>query len=290
MGLLIILLSVCCYGISNCLWVIPLRKMNFLELIILRSFLSALLFAVCIGFEYLMSVPDGLGKNLFAFELNDYLVAIGISIFCYFGLFFYVLSLKEEKVSVAVPVSSINAFFGVLFSVTVLGEVLSKIYLLAALFFMAGVVLLSSGALKSQQFILSKGVFFNLAAAFFWGVGFAAFAIPVNVLGVLVFSLILELTVCLFSIFLFWYISGKLSFPIKKIDSMVVVLAGLGFGGLMLYNLSLAYIPVSLASLMGILTPMVSLIFSALFLKERLSLPQYIGAAIILIGLLILKW
>ncbi len=251
-------------------------------MIILRSFITTLLFGSLLALNIYSGVEGGA-----IFDATEIIKALAISAFCYFGLFFFVKSLREEKVSIAVPVSSISGLFGVLFAVTMLAEKFSWAGGLSCVAFLSGVYLIDRK--PDQKFRLSRGVYYNLAAAFFWGVGFALFVFPVRAIGVVFFSLILEATVCSCSMVLHRVQNKNWSFPLQQIDATIIFLAALGFGGVVFYNLSLLYLPVYLVSLLGALTPAVSIMISLVLLKERLNFNQYVGVAVILLGLIVLK-
>ncbi len=290
-GFIYITISVFSYGLSNCLWLYPLKQLKYLQVIILRSFLSALLFGSLITINAVTEVSQTVFENSeLSNDLSQISVAkaVAISAFSYFGLFFYVKSLRQEKVSIAVPISSISALFGVLFAVLVLGEEFKVHVILALLLFTAGVYFIDGSLKRNHK--LSQGVAYNLFAAIFWGTSFAMFAYPVKEIGALRFSFILELTVFIASILLNRYLNGEWFLSLNRIDLPIVFLSILGFSGIVFYNLSLSYLSVSLVSIMGILTAAISILISAIFLKERLKWVQYGGIVLIFIGLLIIKF
>lgn len=285
MGHLLISLCILSFGISNCLWVYPLKKLSYLQVIILRSFITSLLFGILLVLNLATEVDSHRIET--HLSLTEIFKAIALSGFSYFGLFFYVKSLQEEKVSIAVPVSSISSFFGVLTAAVFLKEVLSFSFYVSALTLVVGVFLVDGKPLRSIRF--TKGITYNLFAAFFWGVSFALFVFPVKAVGAVAFSLILELTVCVGSLILFRIDMLHWSFPIYKIDNSIFLLSILGFGGVVFYNLSLTYLPISTISLLSMLTPIVSLIAAAMLFRERLTQRQYIGIVMIFFGLVVLN-
>lgn len=283
-------MSILSFGISNCLWVYPLKRFKYLQVIILRSFLSAILFGSLVALNAITGVSQTAFENAThnnAISLLSILKAVAISAFSYFGLFFYVKSLRTEKVSIAVPVSSISALFGVLFAVLVLGEAFSVQLLFAMLLFTVGVYFIDL-AIKIN-FKLSRGVVYNLLAAFFWGTSFAMFIYPVKEIGALRFSFVLEATVCVASIVLNRYLNKEWFLSFSRIDLPIVLLSIFGFCGIVFYNLSISYLPVSLISTLGMLTPAISILLATVLLKERLRWIQYGGIALIFIGLWMLN-
>lgn len=285
MGLIFISLSILSFGLSNCLWVYPLRQFSFLQVIVLRSFLTTVFFGCVLVFGSLTHFgieTKGLGQII---EIGK---AVALCAFSFFGLYFYVQSLKFEKVSLAVPVSSISGIFGVLTRIIVLQEAATINFIGALLLVLIGVNIVNVTPFGSYK--LSKGVRYNLLAAFFWGVSFALFAIPIKSLGVISFAFILEITVFACSLILLRIENLIWSFPIHKIfDKYILLLAILGFCGVLFYNLSLIYIPVTEASLLGVLTTVVSIIIASILHKEQLTVKQYLGIALIIIALTLIN-
>ncbi len=291
LGLIYISLSILSFGLSNCLWPYPLKKLEFLQVIILRSFLSALLLGSLIGINAFTGVSQTAFESIESsndLSLISVTKAVAVSAFSYFGLFFYVKSLRQEKVSIAVPVSSISALFGVLFAALVLGEEFKGHILLALLLFTAGVYFIDGSLKRNRK--PSQGVVYNLLAAIFWGTSFAMFIYPVREIGALRFSFILELTVCVVSVLLNRYLNREWFLSLNRIDLPIAFLSALGFSGIVFYNLSLSYLSVSLVSIMGILTAAISVLFSAILLREKLKWVQYGGILLIFIGLVIIKF
>jgi drug/metabolite transporter (DMT)-like permease len=71
----------------------------------------------------------------------------------------------------------------------------------------------------------------------------------------------------------------------------LLILLGIGptIGGYGLYTLSLAYLPMSVASLIATLEPAFTTLLAYLLLNEQMSLPQVIGSAVILGSVLLLR-
>jgi drug/metabolite transporter (DMT)-like permease len=284
-GYLLISLSILSFGLGNCLWIYPLKKFNFSQVIVFRSLLTTVLFGCLLIMGSLIDFDIEAKGSAQIVEIPK---ALALCAFSFFGLYFYVQSLKFEKVSLAVPISSISGIFGVLTGIIVLREAVTINFIGVLLLVLIGVIFVNPTPFGSYK--LSKGVRYNFLAAFFWGVSFALFAIPIKSLGAISFAFILEITVFTCSLILLRIENLKWSFPIHKIfDKYILVLAILGFCGVLFYNLSLLYIPATEASLLGVLTTMVSIIIASLLYKERLTVKQYLGIALILVALTLLN-
>lgn len=71
---------------------------------------------------------------------------------------------------------------------------------------------------------------------------------------------------------------------------LVVLAVGPTIGGYGLYTISLVYLPASVANLIATLEPALTAVLAYIFLSERLTLPQIVGSALILAGVLFLRW
>jgi drug/metabolite transporter (DMT)-like permease len=282
MGYLFAFLSVICFGVSNCLWVFPQKHLPFLTVICLRSGLTSVLFGLLVYLRCNWTVNHFAHAPVFAYEQ-----AIVISLLSAFGLLLYVFSLRFTVVGIAVPVSSISAFFGILTAVFFLHEMFTTKIAVVFLIITLGVVLLDNKN-SQKKFIFSNGVWLNLGAAVFWGVTFALFYIPVKKLGAVQFSFVLESTVFALSLFTTLWLHQWKAIPRFKFFvqlKWIMLLAILGMGGVLFYNLSLQFIPVVVVSLIGCLVPGISVLVSALWLGEKITFKKLTGIAILTAGI-----
>ena len=191
MGWLYIFLSCICFGVTNCIWSVAQKKTDYLTTIINRTVFTVLFF----------SLPLIIIKPQAAYEItySTILQAVIISTVSCLGLICYVYSLRFTQVSLAVPISSLNAFFGVLTAIIVLSEPFHFSLLIALLLIVLALRFLQD----KTTFTFSTGVWLNIGAAFFWGVTFALFRIPISTLGPWLFGFILEACVLLTTFLLF---------------------------------------------------------------------------------------
>lgn len=70
---------------------------------------------------------------------------------------------------------------------------------------------------------------------------------------------------------------------------LVLLAVGPTIGGYGLYTLSLDYLPASVANIIATLEPVMTAALAYLFLNERFTLPQWIGGALILLGVFMLR-
>ena len=283
MGYLFAFLSVVCFGVSNCLWVFPQKHLPFLTVICLRSGFTSVLFGLLVYLRCKWSNNAFNHAPVFAYEQ-----AVIISAVSAFGLLLYVFSLRFTAVSIAVPVSSISAFFSILTAVFFLHEMFTTKIAAVFLILTLGLILLENKDSQKRKYFFSNGVWLNLGAAVFWGVTFALFYIPVKKLGALRFSFVLESTVFALSLVTTrwlhqWKSITRSMFFIQL--KWIMPLAILGVGGVLFYNLSLQFIPVVFVSLIGCLVPGISVLVSAIWLREKITFRKLTGIVILTAGI-----
>jgi drug/metabolite transporter (DMT)-like permease len=278
MGWLYILLSCLCFGITNCIWSVTQKGTNYLTTVINRSLFTVLIFSIVLLLPatHPAQAPDWKSIGL----------AIVISAVSSLGLLCYVYSLRFTKVSLAVPISSLNALFGVATALIVLQESFHVGLLLALALIGIALRLLQ----EESAWVLSKGVWLNIGAAFFWGVTFALFYIPIQTLGPWLFGFILEATVLLTAVLLFFIQGQQWSWqPLQQKLYWYVLLGLLGFGGGAFYNLATQHLPISQLSIIGVSTIFISLLLSRIWLKEKLQKREWVSIVLFALAILLLK-
>ena len=264
------------FGTSNVLWKFPHEKFSVPKIIVLRASVSSLLFGIIAMYQ-----------NNIQGSLNDWGIAIFICVISFFGLFFYNKSIKYSEVSHSITVTSFSAVFGVFTSVIFYDECLSWNLVLALVLLISSLFLLEE---KKPIISWSKGTLFALMASFFWGTTFALFRIPVNKIGEINFSFTLEATVLLCSaiFLLFQKKNNKKQSATIKMYLIIALIGVLGFLGVIFYNKAVQIVEVSILSVMGAFTPVITIAIAHFLLRERFRFWQYIGMTLALLAVLIL--
>ena len=123
-----------------------------------------------------------------------------ICFFSGFGLLFFVRSMQYEKVSIVVPLSSVN-IFSILTATFLLHEAWQPVYTISLVLIIVGVWLVFANNQKTTSVRNFKGsLYTSLLASFFWGISYALFKIPIKWVGALTFSFILELSITFFAL------------------------------------------------------------------------------------------
>ena len=225
MGIILQILSVVSFSLGNVLWKLFHVKSNIFTIISKRSFITALLFLVAV------LISDSWQATLF----KPYLTAIALSIISFWGLYFYNLSIRILKAGQTTTVTGLTSFFGVVTSIIVYQESFNITLIFVSLLIVSGLFLIED----KFTFKWSKGTLYAIIAAFIWGTTFALFKIPVEQIGSLQFSFVLECCVFVESALIVLFSKNKSNYKLSKKELIIVALLAITtFSGVLLYNLS----------------------------------------------------
>jgi drug/metabolite transporter (DMT)-like permease len=300
MGEIFVLMSTICFGISNAYWKKVINKVPFYNVIFYRGVISSLLFG---GFLLIVNK-----FNLFPFLLqhNEVFTTrnMGITFFlCYFsgwGLYFFVKSMEKGKVSIVVPLSSIN-LFSILTALFILHEQWKWIYGLEFIFVIAGSLLLFHTSKKNDTSTNNmSAIFMSLLASFFWGVSYPLFKIPIKTIGILPFSFAVEFCITLFSFNIIIlkrrsvssfampkrHLFAKEHFQKKQIVQYFT-LAVLVFLGTCFVNMGLKETSIFSFIVLSNFGQIVSILLGYFIYSERLKRNEIIGVSLLFISIII---
>lgn len=305
MGYFFQFISILCFGISNCLWKIPSKTQPTIKVIMAKAILTSGIFGVLFFISYFPQIQPncsildyGLLNTLTAhtdYSPLNICIAIFLSAFSYFGLYFYNQSLKITKVSLSASVVSFTSLFSVATAILFFGESFKFEFLISLALGIVGLKLIGSKNLVGFfTFSINpkdnKGILFAILAAFFWGVTFSLFKLPIQKLGPLLFSFILEFTVLLMSLFHFRF-TKKADEPFMPNFTVPIFFIALcGIGGVLFHNIAMRTSVVSILGIMSVLTPVVSTVFAYLYFKEKMNWNHYLGIFLIIAAILLLKF
>ncbi len=204
LGILLVFLSSCFFGISNSYWKKAIGNKPFLPILFIRGLYSTMFFFICClidfytgFFQHWLGIPP-------SFTLQEFGLSLLLCLFSTLGLYFFVKSIKDSEASLVIPLSSLN-IFGLITAVFVLGETWRPTYTWALICVIIGIYLIYRNELQShssQSFWRAlKG---GLLASFFWGVSYTLFKYPIAWLGILRFSFLLEFSVSMLIGVLLW--------------------------------------------------------------------------------------
>ena len=207
-------LSMLCYGISNVYWKFASNDEDYTYLVIFRGLLASLLLGI---FSFLCNHYNL--KYFTAIEstpsLVDYFLCICLCLICSLGLIFFLSSLRYQQLSVTIPLTAIN-IFNILTTVFVLHESGRKIYFVSFPLTVIGVLCIHIFRFNKTSTKWNSGVIYALLASFFWGVTYPFFKYFSNKIGAIPLSFISE-TCVTFSACIWLFFSKPKLKPIKEI-------------------------------------------------------------------------
>ena len=271
-ALLITILGHLCYGTTNVMWKNPRNEMGTLPLIITRSFFSFLIFL----FSFIALTNLGL---LYAPKITfrDLLSTAGICAVNYFGLFFYLKSLKHAPVSSTIGFGKVSLIIGVLSAYFLYDEEISALKIVMCIIVLIGVTFIERAA-RIGSAVMSKGLMYSILCKLFWGTSYL-FVPFIDKLGPILFCVVLEFIVCTLSCLLL--LASRSKFPSHRVSRRtkfeIGILVVLGTGGTFCLNFALANISILLFATLALIEPILGLIISKIYHRERLTPLQYAG-------------
>jgi drug/metabolite transporter (DMT)-like permease len=289
MGDIFVLISSICFALSNAYWKKVIDKVPFYIVIFYRGVITSLLFGIFlfINVKY----------NLFPILIQHDSVLTGCNfgttiILCCFsglGLYFFVKSMKNGKISLVVPLSSINVF-SILTALFILHEQWKWIYGLEFILVIIGSLLLFySGKNNNNSSSNKNPIFMSLLASFFWGISYALFKIPIKQIGILPFSFFLESSVTLF--FLVIIKVRKDLLIINQLQRKQIkhyfILAILVVLGTLFVNLGLKNTSIFSFTILSNTGQIASILLGYFIYNERLKRNEIVGVSLLFISIVI---
>ncbi len=271
-ALLITILGHLCYGTTNVMWKNPRNEMGTLPLIITRSFFSFLIFL----FSFFALTNLGL-LTAPKITFRDLLSTAGICAVNYFGLFFYLKSLKHAPVSSTIGFGKVSLIIGVLSAYFLYDEEISALKIVMCIIVLIGVTFIERAA-RIGSAVMSKGLMYSILCKLFWGTSYL-FVPFIDKLGPILFCVVLEFIVCTLSCLLL--LASRSKFPSHTVSRRtkfeIGILVVLGTGGTFCLNFALANISILLFATLALIEPILGLIISKIYHRERLTPLQYAG-------------
>lgn len=288
MAIIFQIFSILGFTIGNSLWHKPVKKLPITFIIACKSLITSLLFAITllIALKFEQGLDWDLIKTFDTINLEGILYSFGLCAISFWGLYFFNQSLKHTASAVSITVAGMGTLVGFMIAVFVYHETITPINIASSILGMLGLWCLEK--LNSSFFKLkfSKGMLFGLLSMLFWRVG-GLFPLAIDKVGILLFSVILELTVCLISSILL--ISSGKTLQITKSNTLIhapiiLAIALTNFVGILGNHLSLKFTSMVNYTLLSLLAPLVTFSMSLFWYKERYTAIQWLGFFIIIFG------
>jgi len=213
------------------------------------------------------------------------------------GYYTFLRAIENGLVSLSVPIAHAYIIITAVLSAFLLGEVLSIPQYLGIFLVMVGVFLLSQNPreLKKLKFnIANKGVKYALLTVGFWGVLYVVMKFMIIELGAMASAFYGDLSILFFM--LIAYIISKQSFSKDKkhlsdTKTLVIFCFAVVVGVLATITMMISASLEKVAISMGIVsaTPIVVVIVSFIFLKERMNYFQYASIVVLTMGMVLLS-
>ncbi len=284
MGIIYVLIGAFCFAISNAYWKKVTTTIPYQIGMFYRGIFATVIFAILyFGFRQADFFKYWVVRDI-VFD-KEFILSIALSVFNIFGLVFFLQGIQKAPVSVVVPVSSLK-LFTILTAVFIVGEAWQGNYLIAFILSTIGLFLLyyKRGEIHNAK-EFEKGMLYGIASSFFWGSSYALYKFPISWWGPLGFSLIIESVAMLFGLVLVIKdgLSSQLLTYLKGIHLKAYLILGalLVIGGLAI-NMSYGYLPVVVINILIIGSQIISVLIGYFIYKERLSIKQWLGLALII--------
>ncbi|OGK16564.1 hypothetical protein A3H80_02840 [Candidatus Roizmanbacteria bacterium RIFCSPLOWO2_02_FULL_37_19] len=282
-GIFFGLVSMIGFGINNAMAQSISKKYGSLGAIIYRNAIIVMLLFITTLFYYS-------GNK---FPLYHILFSVGIAFVGYVSLVSFMHAVKIGKIGVVVPIANSSSIFTVLFAVLFFSEILTLNKLIAIAIIITGVVLISVNIKdfkRSELFVLSSGIPYAFLTMILWGLVFALFRIPVKSLGPFFTTLIIELSILIFScVHLFLIKKESLKKPVKSMIPSLLMFGLFGYLGSLFFNLGIQVAEVSIVAPIAFSAPAISVLYARLVYKEKLLLRQYIAVVCIIFGIIFMS-
>ena len=224
-------------------------------------------------------------------SLGQWAALVGISLLAFFTYLAFYKSLQLGPVAVITPIVSMYAVVVILLAVIFVGERLGMAQTIGAIGTIVGIVVASTNprALRRKEALIGAGVLFGILATL--GLGLWQFAI-----GVLSREIGWFLPIYISRVLTLAYLTpivvARRSWPWRRASSRlilgVIVVGIVETGGLFAFARGSEVGIISIVAAASIMYPVIPVLGGLVVFKERLSLTQWSGLLIALVGLLVL--
>jgi hypothetical protein len=291
-SLILGILSMLCYGVSNVYWKFASKDEDYAYLVIFRGLFASLL----LGFVSLVCYQYDL-KYFNTSDISpssvDYLQCICLCLICSLGLIFFLSSLRYQQLSITIPLTAIN-IFNILTTVFILQEGFKNVYYFSFPLTVIGVLFIHIFSFNKTSIKWNTGVVYAFLASFFWGITYPFFKYFSNRIGAINLSFVLETCVTI-SACIWLFVSKQKRKPLKVLIKFkklkhYFILTILLLGGTIFLNVSVQNLSLLTLNLLSNLELVFSFTIGVIIFKEKLTKQQIIGALLILTSILITQY
>lgn len=185
--------------------------------------------------------------------------------------------------------SSIN-FFGIATATICFSEAFTTNHFISFIIAIIGILFISLKTTQQKTVFNFQSILLPLLAAMFWGVGYTLFKIPLQWMGALTLSLLIESTVLIVSFVMLLQSKTVVQLNFKKAFSIPqFYVAGLLLvSGSVLINIALTKLSIATVNILGLFTFPVSIFSAYLFSKEKPTKKEGVGIILIVASIIFL--
>jgi uncharacterized membrane protein len=280
-GIILKIISSTFYLFSGIVWKKVIRRNINYRVIYYRSIFSIVSTILAIlAFEKLntaeYSIQDFNNGTIF-----DWLFTTSLCFFSFFGLYYYTNALKIGRYGFVAPFVSTASIFSFLTAFLFFNEEASIYNLSSFGLLTVGILYHQKGQLK--DFKLNKEILLSLLCAFFWGVSFVLYLIPIKKFGVLNFSLILEVCVFLSALGILIFKEKKLAPRLlsKRSMKLSLIIGLLVTGGNITAHYALDNMPIIINIVVALIFEAIMLVVGIKIFKEKFLIKDWVLIIII---------
>lgn len=281
LGIIYAIISMVGFGLANTVSKIAIKDIGAKQTIFWRNLITSLGFLIVFL----------LFSSQYQLTLIYFIVAILIGVLGFIPFYLFYKAQNIGKLGIINPIANSYMLFTVIFSVIFFGENLTLIQIFSIIVILIGLILISINFndIKNSELIdMKKGIPLAFISCLLWGLTFTLFKIPVNLIGPILTSLIVDFIGFLLVMSLLYSRKEKFVKPTKStLFSLFIVGIG-GFLGLLFFNLGIKISNVSLISAISSTNPIIAVIFGGIYYNEKLRKLQYLGILIVLIGIILI--
>ena len=280
-GIILKIISSLFYLFSGIIWKKIISKSTNYHVIFYRTIFSIVSTILAIlAFEKFniaeYSIQDFKNGTIF-----DWLFTVSLCFFSFLGLYYYTNALKIGRYGFVTPFVSTASIFSFLTALLFFNEEVS-IYNLSS-FGLLTVGILYHQKQQLKDFKLNKEILLSIFCAFFWGVSFVLYLIPIKKFGVLNFSLILEVCVFLSAMGILIYKEKKLVPRLlsKRSMKLSVIIGLLVTGGNITAHYALENMPIIINIVVALIFEAIMLVVGIKIFKEKFLIKDWVLIIII---------
>ncbi len=279
LGIIFGLVAMMGFGLCNGISQEIVRKIGVSRSVFFRNLLIVIMLLPFAIYFLPASTPD----PLFV------LVAVVIGLVGYLPLAFFFKAVRLGKLGAITPVANSPFIVTILLSAAFFGEVLSLLNVLSLVLIITGIILISVDFRElrnSSIFRLSSGIPFAFVAFFLWGLVFFLLKIPVNVIGPVITSLLLEVGVLVGSGLNLKVSRKGWSLPGRRTLYMIFLMSITGAFGSLFYSLGISVLKVSIVVALTFSNPLISVLYGKFVYGEELKPLQCVAIFMIITGII----